>query len=65
MVDRQVNWASKICSAEFSVTPLPKFEVLSGNNAMYENYFVRFYLLILLDKLFVQLYRWMLETTDF
>lgn len=26
MVDRQVNWASKICSAEFSVTPLPKIE---------------------------------------
>lgn len=26
MVDRQVNWASKICSAGFSVTPLPKFE---------------------------------------
>lgn len=24
MVDRQVNWASKICSAEFSITPLPK-----------------------------------------
>ena len=44
---------------------LPKFEVLSGSNAIYENYFVRFYLLILLDKLFVQLYRWMLETTDF
>lgn len=44
---------------------LPKFEVLSGSNALYENYFVRFYLLILLDKLFVQLYRWMLETTDF
>lgn len=26
MVDRQVNWVSKICSAEFSVTPLPKIE---------------------------------------
>lgn len=26
MVDRQVNWASKICSAEYSVTPLPKIE---------------------------------------
>ena len=26
MVDRQVNWASKICSAEFSVTPSPKIE---------------------------------------
>ena len=26
MVDRQVNWASKICSAEFSVSPLPKIE---------------------------------------
>lgn len=26
MVDRQVNWASKICSAEFNVTPLPKIE---------------------------------------
>lgn len=26
MVDRQVNWASKICSAEFSITPLPKIE---------------------------------------
>ena len=31
---------------------------------MYENYFVRFYLLILLDKLFVQLYKWMIELTD-
>lgn len=44
---------------------LPKFEVLSGSNAPYENYFVRFYLLILLDKLFVQLYRWTIEMTDF
>jgi hypothetical protein len=26
MVDRQVNWASKICSAEFSVIPLPKID---------------------------------------
>ncbi len=26
MVDRQVNWASKICSAEFNVTPLPRIE---------------------------------------
>ena len=26
MVDRQVNWASKICSAGYTVTPLPKFE---------------------------------------
>ena len=24
MVDRQVNWASKICSSEFSITPLSK-----------------------------------------
>ena len=30
MVDRQVNWASKICSAGFSVTPLPKFEDVVG-----------------------------------
>lgn len=26
MVDRQVNWASKICSSEFSITPLSKIE---------------------------------------
>ena len=44
---------------------LPKFEVLSGSNAVYENYFIRFYLLILLDKLFIQIYRWAIELTDF
>ena len=26
MVDRHVNWASKICSSEFSITPLSKIE---------------------------------------
>ena len=26
MVDRQVNWGSKICSSEFSITPLSKIE---------------------------------------
>ncbi len=36
---------------------LPKFEVLSGTNAIYENYFIRFYILILLDMLFVDLYK--------
>lgn len=36
---------------------LPKFEVLSGTNAIYENYFIRFYILILLDMLFMDLYR--------
>lgn len=51
-------------STSFQVN-LPKFDVLSGSNAVYENYFVRFYLLILLDRLFVQLYRWTIELTDF
>lgn len=36
---------------------LPKFELLSGQNAVFENYFIRFYVLILLDILFVQLYK--------
>lgn len=35
----------------------PKFQVLSGSYAIYENYFIRFYILILLDMLFVHLYR--------
>ena len=36
---------------------LPKFDVLSGPNAKYENYFIHYYILVLLDLLFVQLYR--------
>lgn len=36
---------------------LPKFETLSGQNAVYENYFIRFLMLILLDRLFVGLYK--------
>lgn len=44
---------------------LPKFEALSGPKAMYENYFIRFYLLILLDKLFMQLYKSAIEVTEF
>ncbi len=36
---------------------LPKFEALSGKTAVYENYFIRFFVLILLDRLFVMLYK--------
>lgn len=36
---------------------LPKFDVMSGTYAVFENYFIRFYILILLDMLFVLLYR--------
>lgn len=36
---------------------LPKFEVLYGPYAIYENFFIRFYILVLLDILFVQLYK--------
>lgn len=40
---------------------LPMFDVLSGPSAIYENYFIRFYVLVLLDMLFVQLYRTAVE----
>ena len=36
---------------------LSKFQVLSGPYAKYENYFIRFFLLIMLDRLFVLLYQ--------
>ena len=36
---------------------LPKFAVLSGPRAVHENYFIRFFILILLDKFFVGLYK--------
>jgi hypothetical protein len=43
---------------------LPRFTVLSGPASVYENYFIRFYLLVLLDKLFVQLYKTAIECVE-
>lgn len=44
---------------------LPKFETLSSPKACYENYFIRFFLLILLDELFMQLYQAAITITEF
>ena len=44
---------------------LPRFEVLSGANAIYENYFVRFLVLILLDKLYMSLYKMAINLPEF
>lgn len=43
---------------------LPKFEALSGPYAKYENYFIRFFLLILLDRVFVYLYKTAVKLVD-
>lgn len=40
---------------------LPKFVVLSGAGAVYENYFIRFFVVILLDRLYMELYRMAIE----
>lgn len=43
---------------------LPKLDVLRGENYKYENYFVWFAILILIDKIFIELYNEYLKSLD-
>ena len=44
---------------------MPKFEILSGESAKFENYFLRFYILILLDNVFMELYKIAMELVEY
>jgi hypothetical protein len=43
---------------------LPTLKTLANENYQYENYFVRFAILILIDKIFIELYKKYLEVMD-
>lgn len=43
---------------------LPTLKTLVGENYRYENYFVRFAILILIDKMFIELYKKYMKTLD-
>lgn len=44
---------------------LPKFDTMSNNKTIFENYFVRFFILILLDRFFVSLYKMVIDLADY
>jgi hypothetical protein len=43
---------------------LPTLKTLANENYQYENYFIRFAILILIDKIFIELYKKYLEVID-
>ncbi len=43
---------------------LPTLKTLANEDYQYENYFVRFAILILIDKVFIELYKKYLEVLD-